>query len=119
MIKIISGCIALDKRLIVGIFVGMALVVFLFLGMTGARTFLAACLLFVLPAFLILDRFDLGLDEKLLFAFFLGIGLFPVPVYYLGMLIGIRAAMAVTFVLSCGVGIGLRFWKKRLKQVSA
>ncbi|MFH1133482.1 MAG: hypothetical protein V1735_03250 [Nanoarchaeota archaeon] len=111
----------MDKNLLlgIGIILGMAVAILAFLDMTGASTFLAAGFLFVLPAFLILDRFDLGMDEKLLFAFFLGIGLFAVPVYYLGMLIGIRAAAAATFVLSVGVGIGLRFWKRKIKPGAA
>jgi len=71
-------------------------------------------LLFVVPLYLILDNFDLGQDEKIVFSFFLGVGIFPSLVYWLGLFISFRLSIFITFVLLIVVGFVVRkYWKKK------
>ncbi|MBI2101442.1 hypothetical protein HYT53_02425 [Candidatus Woesearchaeota archaeon] len=76
-----------------------AIFFFAALGITGLRTIAGTILLFILPAYLILNNFDLSAQEKIVFAFFIGVGIFPSVVYLLGLVISLRAAIAITFIL--------------------
>jgi len=96
-------------RLALGILIVAAAYVFMILSLPGLRTFLAAMLLFMLPTYLILDRYDFTDGEKLMFSFFIGIGVFSALVYNLSLLIGsIRISMALVFVVLVGLGIYLK-----------
>lgn len=80
---------------------------FLF-GMTGLRVILLSGIVFVLPAYLILDSFELSLTEKIFFSLFLGLVLVPVPVYWLGTFLSFRLSIALSFFLLLGLGLLLR-----------
>ena len=99
-------------------FIGIIMVVILaffyfILGFSGMMAVLGIILLFIVPIYLILDNFELDQDEKIVFSFFIGVGIFPVIVYWLGMIISFRIAIFITFIVLIVVGFVVRkFWKK-------
>ncbi len=93
---------------------GLVLAFFYFvLGFSGMMTILGVMLLFILPFYMILDNFELDKDEKIVFAFFIGIGIFPAISYWLGMLISFRIAIFVTFALLVATSFIIKKFKKR------
>ena len=71
-----------------------------YFGITGAMTLLGIAAFFFLPFFLILRKSGIEDDEKVFFAFFIGLGLFSAAVFYAGRVIpSFRASVAVAFVL--------------------
>jgi len=76
---------------------------------------LGIILLFIVPIYFILDNFDLGQDEKIVFSFFLGVGIFPSLVYWLGLFISFRLSIFIAFVVLIVVGLLVRkFYKKKV-----
>ena len=97
----------------IGILVAVSLIFFYFiLGFAGFMTILGIILLFIIPIYLILDNFDLGQDEKLVFSFFLGVGIFPIITYWLGLYISFRLAILITFVILLVVAFLVRKYLK-------
>ena len=85
--------------------VALVLAFFYFvLGLSGMMTALGVMLLFMLPFYLILNNFELDQDEKIVFSFFTGVGIFPAIAYWLGMLISFRIAIFITFIILGIVG---------------
>ncbi len=85
---------------------------FLF-GMTGARTVAAMVIFFLIPFYLLLGKLNIEADEKVFFAFFIGLGFFSAIVFYMGRIIpSFRASVAVAFVLL----VLLPFVLKKLKK---
>lgn len=79
---------------------------FTLFGITGVRTILGLLLLFFLPPYLIFKNFNLPLGEKIAFSFFIGLGVFPTCVYYLGLLFSsMRLAILISFILLMAVAI--------------
>ncbi len=103
-----------DKTTTIIILILIALFSLIFLGFTGFRTIFGMLLVFFLPFYLILDNFELQKSEKVIFSFFIGVGIFPAIVYWLGVLISFRLAIAITFVLLIVVGVLLRKFKKKI-----
>ncbi len=97
-----------------GVIVAVILVFFYsILGFSGMMAALGIILLFIVPFYLILDNFNLGQDEKIVFSFFIGVGIFPAIAYWLGMIISLRIAIFITFILLIVVGLLVRkFYKK-------
>ena len=80
--------------------VGIALIFsYLILGFSGMMAVVGIVLLFMLPIYLILNNFELEQDEKIIFSFFIGVGIFPSITYWLGLLISFRIAILITFVM--------------------
>ena len=78
----------------------VAIVAFALFGMAGFRTILAIAVLFIIPSLLILKNTSLDIEEKIFFSLFVGIGLFPLLVWYINQAlpsfrISIAAALAV------------------------
>lgn len=83
-----------------GILIAAALLFFFYiLGFSGARSALGMTLIFILPTYFILNNLKLDNDEKIIFAFFIGVGIFPSAAYWLGTLISFRASISATFIL--------------------
>ena len=102
-----------NKGLIGIVFIIMLAFFYMILGFAGMMSALGVILLFILPMYAIFDNFDLQQDEKIVFSFFAGVGVFPSMVYWLGTVISFRLAILVTFVLLVVLGAVLRkFWKK-------
>lgn len=105
--------IKLDEKVTIGvILVLIALFSFIFLGFIGFKVIFGVLLVFFLPFYLILDNFDLFKGEKVIFAFFIGVGIFPAIVYWLGVFMSFRLAIAVAFVLLMIVGILIKKVRK-------
>ena len=85
---------------------------FVLFGMTGLRVFLGI-ILFSLPIYFIIDKFDLSYGEKFVFSFILGITVFPSLVYVLGLLIPFRISIFIVFVFLMIVAVLI--WKLRKK----
>ena len=98
----------------IGILALIIIFSFILFGFIGVKVVLGAVVVFFLPFYLILDNFDIEFGEKIVFSFFMGIGVFSIFVYYLGFVVNsIRVAIAVTFLLLVGVGIGLKKFRKK------
>ncbi len=83
------------------------------LGFSGMMTVLGIMILFMLPTYLILNNFDLEQDEKIVFSFFIGIGIFPAIAYWLGMLISFRIAIFITFAILIATSFIIKKFKKK------
>ncbi len=86
----------------------------LLFGTTGLLTLIAMFALFLLPAYLILSLFDFKAEEKLFFSFAIGLGMFPLVVWYLNRIIpSLKLSLLASFILVVLVGIYLRKRKKK------
>jgi hypothetical protein len=66
----------------------------------GIRLYAMILLLYFLPFYIFLDSFELSLGEKLIFSFFIGLGIVPLLTYYITKLLAsFRWSIAVTFVI--------------------
>lgn len=101
-----------DKTTIVIILVLIALFSFIFFGFVGFKVIFGMLFVFFLPFYLILDNFNLSRSEKVIFAFFIGVGVFPIPVYWLGVFISFRISILVAFFLLIAIGFLLKKYKK-------
>jgi hypothetical protein len=81
---------------------------------TGLRLLIGPLLLFFVPFYIFLDSFNLPTEEKLIFPFFIGIGIVPLLVFYLTkILVSLRISILVTFILLIiGSLIFRKFYKK-------
>ena len=90
----------IDKYRIMGIILIVAMAFFYYiLGLGGMMSVLGIFLLFIAPMYLILDKFGLEQDEKLVFSFFIGVGILPSLVYWSGLLISFKVAILVSFII--------------------
>jgi|SRR3989344_2082076 len=98
----------------IGIVIALILVFFYFiLGISGAMSALGIMLFFTVPSYIILGNFDLSHEEKIVFAFFIGVGIFPSIVYWLGMFISFKIAIFITFVLLVAAGFTAKSFRHR------
>ena len=72
---------------------------FFILGITGLLVALGLMVGYIFVFYLILNNFELDMSEKIVFSFFISIGIFPSIVYLLGLVMSFRIAIAVTFIL--------------------
>ena len=97
-----------------------AIFFFVVLGATGLVVFAGTIFLFILPTYLILDNFELPQQEKIVFSFFVGIGIFPSIVYLLGLIISLRIAIAITFILLIVIAfMTKKYMKKKLNSTAS
>ncbi len=105
--------ISTSKLALAGLAVSLAAAFVLF-GMTGLRTLVAMLLFFFLPAYLILKKFDFEENERVFFAFFIGIGLFSTLVFYVGRIVpSFRAATAIAFIALIALPFAFKMFKKK------
>jgi len=101
------------KLIVISIIIILTFFYFI-LGLSGMMAVLGIILLFIFPSYLILDNFDFEQDEKLIFSFFIGIGLFPAVTYWLGLFISFRVSIFITFILFIVVAYLIKkFYKKK------
>lgn len=106
--------IRLGDKVTVGIIlVLIALFSFIFLGFIGFKVIFGILIVFFLPFYLIFDNFNLSTGEKVTFSFFIGLGIFPAIVYWLGVFISFKLAVLIAFVLL----IVIMFLVKRFRKV--
>lgn len=85
-------------------------------GITGIRTMLGWLVFYFMPFYLVLNNFNLDSDEKVFFAFFLSIGLYPLLVWYVDRII---LSLRISIVISSLLLVGISFLHKYLLQRSA
>ena len=105
-----------DKEIMafIGILIAIILVFFFYiLGFSGAMSALGIVLIFFLPTYFILNNFNLENDERIIFSFFIGVGIFPSIAYWLGTLMSFRISIFITFLILLIIGfLARKFWKK-------
>lgn len=84
-------------------FVGISIAIilaffFIILSFSAAMSIFGIILLFILPTYFVLNRFSLEQDEKIVFSFFIGAGIFPTIAYWFGRFISFRIAILITFI---------------------
>ena len=85
--------------------------------LTGVKSLVVFILVFSLPVYLIISKLNLDMTEKAIFSLFLGIGLFPLAVFYVNRILpSFRIATIVVFIVAILVGIIIIFLKKRVNQ---
>ena len=105
--------IKLDDKITVMIILALiALFSFIFLGFSGFKVIFGMVLVFFLPFYLIMDNFEISVGEKVMFSFFIGLGIFPAIVYWVGALIPFKIAVLATFLILISVGLVIRRMKK-------
>jgi len=88
-----------NKHSILIAFIAIALVAANLFGITGLRTLATILVFFFLPFYLILRNFSFQSDEKIFFAFFIGLGFFSTIVFYVGRLIpSYRLSAVIAFI---------------------
>ena len=99
----------------VGVIVIILIAIFFFIrfGFTGLRTILAIILLYIIPSYALLSRFDLDSNERLIFSIFLGIGLISTLVYFLGLIIRFSSAIIIVAVLLIILIFGIWISRRR------
>ncbi|MBI3034073.1 hypothetical protein HYY72_02845 [Candidatus Woesearchaeota archaeon] len=89
---------------------------FLLFSTTGVLALAAIALLFFVPAFAIVSNFELGLDEKLVFSFFIGIGVFPLLAWYVNKIVpSLRVSAVAVAALAVAAGFLLWLGRRRTK----
>ena len=102
------------KYALLAIVVAILLVIFfVFFQITGIR-FIIGFLLMPLPFFLVLDKFKLDFDEKVIFSMFISLISFPLLVWYTNYFLvpSLRIAIFVVFFILIVIGILIRKFKK-------
>lgn len=104
-----------NRELIILVLIASAAFFYFTYNTIGLRLFLGSLLLFFIPFYLILDAFDLPVEEKLIFPFFIGLGIVPLTVFYFSkILVSFRLSILVCFVILIVGSILFRiFYKKR------
>ena len=98
----------------IGIIIAAILLFFYFiLGFSGMLAALGHILLFIVPIYFILNNFDLAQDEKIVFSFFLGVGIFPSLVYWPANFISFRISIFISFVILIVVAYLVRKYHKK------
>ena len=87
---------------------------YMLLGVTGVKTIMAIFLVFLLPFYLILGKFGLETDERLIFSFFIGLGIFSLVVFYVNRVVpSFRSSTIITFSLMMAAGIYFSLMHKK------
>jgi len=86
---------------------------FIILGISGLLTAFWIILFFIVPTYFIFDNFNLGQDEKIVFSFFIGVGILPSLSYWIGFFISFKIAVILSFVILIIVGFLIRKYKKQ------
>lgn len=97
-----------NKTTAVIILVLISLFSLIYLGFGGFRTILGLIIVVMLPFYFIFDKFKISLMEKIFFSFFISLGIFPVVVYWLGIIMSFRLSVLISFLLFGGLAVFLR-----------
>ena len=100
----------LEKNILIGIFVVFSIFLLALLGFSALRLFIAIVIASI-PFYFILSRFELETLEKIIFSFFLAIGIIPTFVYPLALLIG-SVRTSTIIVAAALFGLAFLFRKK-------
>ena len=104
-----------ENMAFVGIIVFLILAFFFYiLGASGSISALGIILIFILPTYSILNNFKLDNDEKIVFSFFIGAGIFPSIAYWLGIFISFKVSILITFILFLISGLLIKKYYKKV-----
>jgi len=102
-----------NRNIAIAGFVAALLLAANLFGITGVRTLAGITLFFFLPFYLILRKVHVEADERVFFAFFIGLGLFSAIVFYVGRIIpSYRFAVAIAVIALLLVPFILKKLKK-------
>lgn len=103
-----------ENMAFIGILTAIILIFFYYiLGFSGAMSALGIGLIFIIPTYFILNNFELDGDEKIIFSFFVGAGIFPAISYWLGIFMSFKIAVFITFVVLLVVAYVVRKYLKK------
>tara|TARA_Y100000310_G_scaffold342995_1_gene448637 strand:+ start:53 stop:382 length:330 start_codon:yes stop_codon:yes gene_type:complete len=103
-----------ENMIFIGILIAVILIFFFYiLGFSGAMSALGIILIFVFPTYFILNNFKLDNDEKIVFSFFIGVGIFPSIAYWMGTFISFKLSIFITFLILLGVGFLVKKFRKK------
>ncbi len=78
----------------------IAVAAFVLFGFTGFRAIIAIAILFIIPPLLLLKNSSLDAEEKIFFALFIGLGLFPLLVFSANQVLpSFRLSILAAFIL--------------------
>jgi len=103
-----------NKNIAIAAITVVAAIFYYLFNITGLRLFLGSVIIYFIPVHLILGRFKLDTLEKLIFSFFISLGIFPLLTYYFGKLTTFRIGMIISFILLGVIALILR--KKDIKK---
>jgi hypothetical protein len=105
-----------NKNAVIGAGIAILLLAVILFGAAGLKTLLAMFLFFLLPTYLIIDLFDFKTEEKIFFSFCIGLGLFPLIVWYVNRVVpSLRISLILAFTLIIGIALLFRLKKKKTK----
>mgnify|MGYP001602835516 CR=1 FL=1 len=106
-----------ENMILIGILAAIILTFFFYiLGASGLMSALGIILIFILPTYFILNNFKIDDDEKIVFSFFIGVGIFPSIAYWLGTLISFKISILMTFILLLILGFLIKKHYKKAHQ---
>ncbi|GEM_PF-4183954 len=80
----------------------------LIFGVAGFKALAVFMLVFLVPAYAIINNLDLAGDEKLFFSMFISLGVFPIFVWFLNkFLSSFRLSTVMVFAVAVAFGFGL------------
>jgi len=102
--------------------IGLSIVILIFfyiiLGFSGMLSALGIILLFIIPIYFILNNFDLRQDEKIVFSFFIGVGILPSITFWIGFFISFRLAILISFIILLSAGFIIHKLKRYLNRTN-
>jgi hypothetical protein len=101
-----------NKKLLMGTIAVISLFFLIFFKFTGLRLLLGIIFIFILPVYLILDYLKFSSLERIIYSFFLGMGIIPTLVYYMGLVISFRLSIIIALIILFGTWF---FIKRRSK----
>ena len=102
------------EKFMLSALIAAAIVAFFYflMGTSAALTVFTIMAFFMLPTYLILDNFNLEQDEKLVFSFFGGVGVFSSIAYWIGRFISFKIGIFITFAILVLLSFLIKKYKK-------
>ncbi len=108
---------------IIIVVIGLSALALLFGNAIASRLFMGLVLLYIIPFYLILRKFNLEQLEKLMLSLFTSFGVIPMAAYYLSKIVGsLRISLVIIIVVLYGLALYLNkdnLNKEKLKDLFA
>ena len=102
-----------DKNIAAIAAVIILVIAFYLFGMIGVRTLISIFLIFILPVYMLLSRFNLDVTERLLFSLGIGLGVFSLVIWYIDRIIpSLVWSTIIAIIISIIIGFYLKLTKK-------
>ena len=86
---------------------------YIVLGYSGMVSILGIISMFILPIYVILNNFNLNQDEKIVYSFFIGVGIIPSIVYWTSFKIPLKLSLAISIISLIVAGILISYFKQK------